>query len=473
MEMKTSYPTTEVPSSRQFTKQPNFGLSEGMYFVSGALNGAILDTRTGNVYSVNSQACKVLNQELEDQPFWRILQSMGIAGPSKDSSQSLLPKLNQKDRLRFIWFEVVTNECNERCIHCYADSMPGVFRKINRNLVTESRTNKNKSVRCMNHQDWLRVITEAGNEGCKSCQFIGGEPFLYRGDNGETLLDLVVHARQAGFASIEIFTNATLLTPKKIQGIKDLGVKVAVSLYSDDPATHDCITRTPGSHQRTVDALILLRKAGVETRVETILLRANQHTIESTIAFKKRLGFSGKKPDPLRPTGRGNDESNLPEIYYLKKYGLRLEPNFTANIKKVAHYRSAHPCLYGKACISESGDIYPCVFSRNQIVGNYLDSGDLQTILDDHKLRQIWRLTKDDISVCQDCEYRYVCFDCRPLSEGAADGFASYHTAPYPRCTYNPYTGEWGAGLWKVNEAGVPYYDRSFAADITRDEHKI
>ena len=69
--------------------------------------------------------------------------------------------------------------------------------------------------------------------------------------------------------------------------------------------------------------------------------------------------------------------------------------------------------------------------------------------------------------VCQDCEYRYVCFDCRPLSEGYAKGQSDYLHAPYPRCSYNPYTGEWGQGLWRMNGEG-PYYDRSYAPVIQK-----
>lgn len=77
-------------------------------------------------------------------------------------------------------------------------------------------------------------------------------------------------------------------------------------------------------------------------------------------------------------------------------------------------------------------------------------------------------LNKDDVLVCQDCEYRYVCFDCRPISEGAACGNGDYKTAPYPRCTYDPYEGVWGGGTWKVDDEGKPYYDESLKAIIEK-----
>jgi MoaA/NifB/PqqE/SkfB family radical SAM enzyme len=82
------------------------------------------------------------------------------------------------------------------------------------------------------------------------------------------------------------------------------------------------------------------------------------------------------------------------------------------------------------------------------------------------KLETVWRSTKDNVLVCQDCEYKYACFDCRPLSEGANQGRGEYLSAPYPRCTYNPYSGEWAKGVWRVDEDGKPYYDETLRPEI-------
>ncbi len=93
-------------------------------------------------------------------------------------------------------------------------------------------------------------------------------------------------------------------------------------------------------------------------------------------------------------------------------------------------------------------------------IGNVQDSL-LQKIVAGQKLEVVWKSTKDNVLVCRDCEYRYVCFDCRPMSEGVNQGRGEYLSAPYPRCTYNPYTGEWAKGVWRVDEKEKPYYDES------------
>ena len=90
--------------------------------------------------------------------------------------------------LDFVWLEI-TQKCNLTCIHCYAESSP------QRPLKGE-----------MKLDDWLKVITEASELGCKSLQFIGGEVTLH-----PHLPVMIEFASQKGFKFIEIFTNATIL----------------------------------------------------------------------------------------------------------------------------------------------------------------------------------------------------------------------------------------------------------------------
>ena len=105
-------------------------------------------------------------------------------------------------------------------------------------------------------------------------------------------------------------------------------------------------------------------------------------------------------------------------------------------------------------------------------MGNVLREGSLKEILEG-TVQDIWKITKDDVLVCQDCEYRYVCFDCRPLSEGAANGKGDYKSAPYPRCTYDPYEGNWNNGLWKLDDNGKPFYEESLKPVIEKYRSQI
>lgn len=456
--------TKEIPGS-SFSEVTShrgvyYGIKEGVYLVPGASRAAICDTNTGNVYSINRLAQEVALGLNRDDEFWEELRNLGLVSqtetPRKLEPQKVTPKLD------FIWFEIISDDCNERCLHCYADSMPQTYRK---RLLGESQSVPDvtmadlRAAVKLTAQRWRELVEESYDLGCRQVQFIGGEPFVWRGENGESVLDLAEYAQRRGFEFIEIFTNATQLTPDKVDRIKRLGLNTAVSLYSDDPKTHDQITRTPGSFKRTTEALEMLRIAQVPTRVETVLMGPNQQTVESTDNFIQEMGFSHKAPDVLRPKGRGDDLNLQPDPESLVRYGLILGPDFSASADFFQRSVEGHNCLAGKITITDNGNVLPCIFSREQIVGNVRQKS-LEKVLEG-KIQKIWGLTKDDVLVCRDCEYRYVCFDCRPISEGAACGNGEYKTAPYPRCTYNPYEGQWGGGTWKVDEQGRPYYDET------------
>ena len=441
-----------------------YKLIDGIYLVEGALNGALLDTNTGRIYSINRAGCDVISYRIEDSPYWESLLHMGIAEECQIGTLNPLPS-STSGSLRFAWFEIISDDCNERCIQCYANSMPPSYRKAQSiPLQMAQPTVTTEPSKKLTYKDWQKVIKEVYELGCRRCQFIGGEPFLYKGENGETVLELVAYAFELGYQSVEVFTNATLITEAKAKALAQLGAKVAVSLYSDVPEIHDTITRTEGSHSLTMKALERLKKHEVPVRVEIVLMRQNQETAESSMQLRNKLGFKGKRPDPLRPKGRGDSPLLQPDFATVVKYGLMLRPHFRASKGTIARYSQGNACLNGKITISDSGEVYPCIFARNKSIGNVLDA-DISTVVLGTETQAVWSATKDSVLVCKDCEYRYVCFDCRPLSQGVAGAESDFFTMPYPRCTYNPYTGEWAQGLWRMVD-NEPVYVRDFGPKI-------
>lgn len=373
--------------------------------------------------------------------------------------------------LDFIWFEVVSEDCNQRCVHCYANSMPPSFRHNKQASPSVGSLGNHRELQGkLTYQQWLALITEAHDLGCRESQFIGGEPFLYRGENGETVLDLAEYARTIGYEFVEIFTNATLITSEKVRRIQELGLCVGITLFSDDPTVHDAISRTPGSHRMTLRALEMLKRAEVPTRVGTVVMRPNQRTIGSTQTLIQDMGFTDNGIDVLRPQGRGIDPNLVPDDDIVAEYALITLPNFWAGRDAIMRYYSGNSCLAGKVAITDTGDVLPCTFSRSQVVGNVLEAKGLVEVIGGSAIQIIWHNTKDNVLVCKDCEYRYLCFDCRPLSEVMSEGRSEYLSAPYPRCTYNPYTGEWGSGTWRVRADGEPYYSQIWSASGFRGQ---
>jgi MoaA/NifB/PqqE/SkfB family radical SAM enzyme len=229
--------------------------------------------------------------------------------------------------LSFLWLEI-TAKCNLSCTHCYAESGP---------LADLYGT--------MTYGDWTRVLDEAADLGCRSVQFIGGEPTMH-----PQLDDLVDHANHRGFEFIEVYTNATRLGRKLLGCFQRNGVRIATSFYSDDPAVHEHITQGKGSWARTVRGIESVLAAGLSIRVGVIETERNQGHGPRAIEFLNTLGVQNARIDRERGVGRG-------KLHYQGGDGERYE-------------ELCGQCWKGKLCVTSSGEVFPCVFARATGLGH-------------------------------------------------------------------------------------------------------
>jgi len=93
-------------------------------------------------------------------------------------------------------------------------------------------------------------------------------------------------------------------------------------------------------------------------------------------------------------------------------------------------------CWGGKVAICSDLTLRPCIYS-NIIIGNlreFRDPSDLK-----EKLKPYWGLTKDKVIRCKDCEFRYICFDCREIPYRKTHHLDSENF----QCNYDPQAGKW------------------------------
>lgn len=108
----------------------------------------------------------------------------------------------------------------------------------------------------------------------------------------------------------------------------------------------------------------------------------------------------------------------------------------TSSYVKNQHFNS---CLSHKVSINKDGFICNCP-SLNARYGN-IDSEKLSEVLNETDFRSTWSLTKDKITVCSVCEFRWVCPDCRAFTKG------NTVLGKPSKCGYNPFIN-----LWKGEE---------------------
>lgn len=69
----------------------------------------------------------------------------------------------------------------------------------------------------------------------------------------------------------------------------------------------------------------------------------------------------------------------------------------------------------------------------------------ISDVIKKNEFQALWKLKKDDVLVCKDCEFRYMCTDCRAYLSNPQD----IYSKPL-KCGYNPYTAEWNE--WQKQE---------------------
>ncbi|RYE38811.1 MAG: grasp-with-spasm system SPASM domain peptide maturase, partial [Sphingobacteriales bacterium] len=125
---------------------------------------------------------------------------------------------------------------------------------------------------------------------------------------------------------------------------------------------------------------------------------------------------------------------------------------FAINIDHYSEAEHFNTCLNRKISIDGDGNVGNCPILK-QNIGNVKDDL-LANIIKDVKFTKYKYIKKDDIAKCKDCEFRYICTDCRAYIEEPND----VYSAPL-KCGYDPYTGKWEE--WSTNpmkQGAINYY---------------
>jgi radical SAM protein with 4Fe4S-binding SPASM domain len=370
----------------------------------------LYDFNTNNLYWLNDDTTLFLKEILNTNNLLSINANTALSQfkeaaiiteeQQNSSTGNIESVLTANDKIEFCWIEL-TDKCNLKCVHCYNSSD-----MIRKHSLTLEELKKNV--------DELLVL------GIKSVQFIGGEPLLIQNAIFFEMIDYVA----ARFEEFEIFCNGTLLTETTIKRFaKYSNIKVAVSLYSFIETEHDKITGVAGSQKKTLNAISLLKQNNVPVRVVGIYvdgLNVGQHA-EYGQQYKQSY---------IRLTGRANLGLYNKEL--LKEKMITLD-RFTSSFTK-ERVLNLHKdqCFSKFLYISSNLDVFPCVMERRIKHGNLRDNK-----LTDILQARILNHSKSDVEGCKDCEFRYICKDCRPDSLNGA-----FNAKPW-YCTYDAHTGKW------------------------------
>ncbi|RKN70784.1 radical SAM/SPASM domain-containing protein [Streptomyces klenkii] len=227
----------------------------------------------------------------------------------------------------------LTEVCNLRCGHCCTLSGPTM------------------SHGSMTLADWQRVVDDIGTLGIPTVQFIGGEPT--RSPHLPNLIEYALDRRLA----VEVYSNLTHIRPGLWKLFTRKGVHLATSYYSDDPAEHDKITESPGSHARTRANIVKTLELGIPLRAGLVEILDGQR-VQQAEAELRALGVKHTRIDHVRKVGRAA----------------------TTDTPAPAMSELCGRCFHQRAAISPDGYVYGCILSRHLVAGN-VKSGGLAKVL--------------------------------------------------------------------------------------------
>lgn len=278
--------------------------------------------------------------------------------------------------------------CNERCVHCYAESSPERSEALSERAVRET-------------------LEDAALLGFERVQLTGGDPLI-----SELCLPAARYARELGVRDVEIYTNGLALTGKLYEQLAALRARFAFSFYSHDPAAHDAITRTPGSQRRTLAAIRRVAADGLALRASVIVMDENRDHLEPTVALLREAGVPEHSigADVQRSVGRGlmtirPKQSRIEDVLGAASAGHRQIP---ADASAQAEGGGADAS--GRAAVGYDGIVFPCIFSRGFPLGRVPDQR-LRAILSDETPLAV-DLERLDGEYSRRSE-QLACWDCR------------------------------------------------------------
>jgi radical SAM protein with 4Fe4S-binding SPASM domain len=176
----------------------------------------------------------------------------------------------------------VTRRCPLECLHCYNNLPMGDMDARRRELSKEEH---------------FQLLDELVEMGCFWLLYTGGEIFARK-----DFLEIYTYAKKKGFL-ITLFTNGTIITEQIADYLAEwppFGIEI--TLYGRTRETYEALTGVPGSYDRCLRGIRLLKERGLPLKLKTVATSVNKHEITAMRQFaEQELGLEFKMDGQINP----------------------------------------------------------------------------------------------------------------------------------------------------------------------------
>jgi uncharacterized protein len=318
-----------------------------------------------------------------------------------------------------------TTRCNLKCSYCYARS--------------ESFNHKDMPNGILNE-----IVAKFANGFAPNAALVlhGGEPLLRFND----IIEVVKDIRNSNLnkrLTVAIQTNATLITPRIAQILKQNEVNVGVSVdgYNLESNRHRCYANGRPSLDDTLKGLLNLINAGIKPGIIIVASSNNVKQLLESMQYFYELGVKNFAINPLYPGGAAknmnSDAFATPEVMAESLLSVLLwinDTNAQANPQDRIHERglaylvkcltsydrgfmcASVPCGAGSRtlAIGADGSIYPCddFISGKFCIGSIYDIEDIVDVLSTNPIVLPFKQRRlSDLIPCAQCTWRAICPD--------------------------------------------------------------
>jgi radical SAM protein with 4Fe4S-binding SPASM domain len=176
----------------------------------------------------------------------------------------------------------VTRRCPLECRHCYNNLPMGDQEARRREMTTEEH---------------FRMLDELVEMGCFWLLYTGGEIFARK-----DFLEIYAYAKKKGFL-ITLFTNGTLITEKIADYLLEWPpFAIEITLYGRTRETYEALTMIPGSYDRCLRGIKLLKERNLPLKLKTVATSINKHEVVEMRRFaEEELGVEFKIDGQINP----------------------------------------------------------------------------------------------------------------------------------------------------------------------------
>ncbi len=307
----------------------------------------------------------------------------------------------------------VTRRCPLECQHCYNNLPMGDQDARSREMTTEEH---------------FRMLDELVEMGCFWLCYTGGEIFARK-----DFLEIYTYAKKKGFL-ITLFTNGTLINEKIADYLAEWPpFAIEITLYGRTKETYEELTQIPGSYERCLRGIKLLRERGLPLKLKTVATSINKHEVMAMKQFaEEELGVEFKFDGQINPR---IDCSQSPlavrltpeEVVALDMHApkgvseyLRLAKRDLANPPNLAQSDHVYFCGGGmnSFAVNAYGEMGICVISQQETFR--VQEAGLKRVWEE-SLLQLRTRKRTRVTKCIECRIQSLCGMC-PANGEMEDG---------------------------------------------------